>query len=258
MDTSSMRDIFKKHGIGVEDEIAAAIIASGGGTTAEIYMLGARDRWIPGVRIKLLISTKEGAGCIEKALECGVSSVTVDRKSFFKGQPGQEDFNKKIASILRDYGIELIYLAGCNQEIYPIRGIYIANNHPASKETDGGKGMHDIMVHEHVLLGIKDEISRYPHLINKVHRTRIDHHEAISRKPEEKGMDIGDLLSTTWVDIPRLIVDGLMGGLDVQKMAQNLQRHVMKYEYMSIISAAMADAERVRDAKLYHIQLGGF
>jgi len=255
MGTDSLQNLLRGYGIGIDELVDTAAIASGGGSTAKVYMLGARDGWIPGLRFKVLISTKEDVGCIEKAKECGVPCVVVNRKSFAT----QTAFNGKIYSVLRKHRVELAFLAGCNQEIYGIPGIYIPNNHPAPKKTDGGKGMYDIMAHEHVLLRIKDEISRYPHLINAVHRTCVDHHEAISRDSNKRGMDIGELLTTVWVDIPPYIINGLMdGSLELRPAAEALQKHVMKYEYMSIISNAMMAAQRVRDAKKYGIRIGGF
>lgn len=254
MNTNSMQELFKEHGIG-DEIIDAAIIASGGGTTAEVYMLGARDGWIPGVSIKVLISTKEDAGCIQKAKDSGAPSVVVARKKYAT----RGSFNRAIRQVLHKHKVELVYLAGCNQEIYPCKGVYISNNHPAPKDMDGGKGMHDTTVHEHVLLRIQDEIKRYPHKISDVWRTCVDHHEAISRNPYEKGMDIGTSLTRIWVDIPPFIIEGLMKrNFSFPEAAELLQKHVMKYEYVQIISSAISDAERVRDAKLYGIKLGGF
>lgn len=255
MENNSMQILLAKHGIGTGQIIDAAIIASGGGSTAEIYMAGARDGWIPGVNIKVLISTKEDAGCLVVAAIYGVPSVVVARKNYAT----IEEFNEEVYRILTQYGVELVYLAGCNNEIFSIRGKYITNNHPAPKDTDGGKGMHQVMAHEHVLERIQDEIKRYPHRISDVWRTRVDHHEAISRKPGEKGMDVGELLTTIWVDIPPPIIWQLIEKMITLRVAaERLQKHVMKYEYIQIISSAISDAERVRDAKLYGIKLGGF
>lgn len=255
MEISSMQKLFEARGIGVSTPLVGAIIASGGGTTAEIYMAGARDGWIPGVNIKVLISTHEDAGCIEKAKLYGVRAIVVARKKY----KTQREFNRAIRRVLHRYGIELVYLAGCNFEIFSIARKYITNNHPAPKDTDGGKGMHQRYAHEHVLARIMDEIKRYPGRIENVWRTRVDHHEAISRRPWERGMDIGDPLTTIWVDIPPYIISQLMKNVfSLQEAAERLQQHVMKYEYMQIISSAISDAERVRDAKLYGIKLGGF
>ncbi|MDX9914028.1 MAG: hypothetical protein RBS77_05625 [Candidatus Moranbacteria bacterium] len=241
--------------IGAEEPVNAAVIASGGGTTAEVYMLGVKEGWIPGLQMRLLISTVKGAGCIKKARACDEICVVVNRKSF----SSQDAFNDEIAAILNLYGVELAFLAGCDQFIRACPGIYISNNHPAPKETDGGKGMHDKMVHEHVLARIRDEISRYPHRINEVHRTCIDHHEAIPRDPSKKGMDIGDPLTTVWVDIPPYIIyDFMKDRISLHEAAELLQKHVMRYEYASIISNAIMDGMRVRDAKKYGIKIGGF
>jgi len=239
-----------------EELINTAIIASGGGTTAEVYMLGVKEGWIRGLDMKLLISTVKGAGCLGRAKNCGVRTVTINRKSFGKNQ---DAFNDEIAITLDALEIELVFLAGCNQFIRACPGIYFANNHPAPKETDGGRGMHDIMLHEHVLMRIKDKISRYPHMISEVHRTCIDHHEAMPRDISKQGMDIGDPLTTAWVDIPPYIISGFVEGkFDLRSAAELLQKHVMRYEYASIISSATMDGMRVRDAKKYGIKIGGF
>jgi folate-dependent phosphoribosylglycinamide formyltransferase PurN len=248
-------DLFREYGISIDKQIPAAVIASGSGTTAMVYMLGAKTGAIPGVDMRLLISTKPDAGCIEKARQCGVPDVVIDRKKY----GSLAEFNVAIRQELQKRGIELVYLAGCNYEIEEIPRIYIPNNHPAPKETDGGKGMHQAYAHEHVLTRIQDEIKRYPHKSTNVWRTSVDHHEAISRNPNEKGMDVGDLLTRTCVDIPPYIINRLMdGAYTLYQAAEELQKHVMRYEYMSIISSAMIDAQRVRDAKRYGIKIGGF
>ena len=218
----TIKELLKQRVIGEGGDIDAAIIASGGGTTAEIYMAGALDGTIPGVNIKVLISTHEDVGCIEKAKLYGVRAVVVARKKYVT----QREFNRAIRRVLHRYGIELAYLAGCNFEIFPIKGIYITNNHPAPKDTDGGKGMHQEYAHEHVLSRIMDEIKRYPGRIDNIWRTRIDHHEAISRRPWEKGMDIGDPLTTIWVDIPPYIITSLKTGtFTLREAAERLQQH---------------------------------
>lgn len=251
---SVLMNLLNKY-IGSEELINTAIIASGGGTTAEVYMLGIKEGWIPGLKMNLLISTAVGAGCIDRAQNCGVTPVVVNRKSF----KSQDAFNDEIASVLKAYRVKLAFLAGCNQFIRPCFGVYFANNHPAPKETDGGKGMYDIMAHEHVLMRIKDEISRHPHRISEVHRTCVDHHEAASRNPFKQGMDIGEPLATTWVDIPPYIIyDFMSDRISLREAAELLQKHVMRYEYVSIISNAIMGGMRVRDAEKYGIKLGEY
>lgn len=242
--TNSMWELFGSY---IANHIInCAVIASGGGTTANIFMIGARDGWIPGIEIKILICTKAGEKCIDKAIACGVPWVLVNRKDYLT----QDEFNDEIAKVLKKYGVELAFTAGCNQRMRACPGVYFSNNHPAPTDSDGGTGMYDIMVHEHVIKRIADKISRHPYLINEEHRTRIDHHEVFPRDPSKKGMDEGDLLATTWVDIPPYIITGFMdGSFTLREAAELLQQHVMKYEYMSIISNAIIDAQRVRDAK---------
>lgn len=251
----AMIDIFSRYGIG-QETLNGCIIASGGGTTAEIYMLGAIHGLIP-VQFKMLIGTKKDAGCIEKAAKLDVPRMTVARKD----HPNQKSFNEAISTIVQDLGIDILFLAGCNQEIYPMPGVYIINNHPASQDEDGGKGMYDIMVHEHVLKRIADKILRHPHLMNEIHRTCVDHHEVIPRKSGAEGMDVGTSLARVWVDIPPDIIRRLMEDPsdpnNVRERAKELQKQVMKYEYMSILVNALMDVERILDARRHGIKLGG-
>jgi hypothetical protein len=140
-----------------------------------------------------------------------------------------------------------------------MKGVYSVNNHPAPEKLDGGKGMYDIMVHEHVLMRIADKIKRYPHLLNEAHRTSVDHHEVFPREKDEEGMDIGISLSSVWVDIPPFIITNFMSGdFSLRVAAEHLQKHVMKYEYQAILGNAAMDVQRVIDAKKYGIKLGGF
>ncbi len=222
-------------------------------------MAGVKAGLISGMEINVLISTKENAGCIARAKAYGVPCVIVNRKVFGSQKDSQHLFNADILDTLKDYNTELCFLAGCNQQINAAQGIYFVNNHPAPKATDGGKGMYGTAVHEHVLARIMEEISRHPEQLDHQWRTCIDHHEVISRNPDEKGMDIGAPLSTTWVDIPPIIITELANeSTTIAEAAEILQQYVLRYEYLAIISNAMTAVQRVRDAHELGIKLGGY
>lgn len=235
--------------------VRGAFLASGGGTTAWFYMICAKSGFIPWLVPALLICTKKEAGAAQKAEKLEIPHATVARSDY----ESLKDFNIEIARVLKENKIEIAFTAGCIHKILPVEGVYFVNNHPAPTLTDGGKGMYDRMVHEHVIERIMDDIRRHPEKIHDVHRTCVTHHEVFRRKPPfTEGMDTGTVLSEMWVDIlPKIIEDCYKGKISTEEAAKLLQKHVMQYEYVSIISNASAGVLRVLHAREYGIKLGG-
>ncbi|MBQ1325568.1 MAG: phosphoribosylglycinamide formyltransferase, partial [Solobacterium sp.] len=106
--------------------------------------------------IVLVISNTKGAYALERAKNAGVDGVTVTRKEC----GSQAAFEAQISEYLKEYGAEMIILAGFLNILtedftkqWPRR---IINIHPALIPSFCGKGMYGLKVHEAALAkGVK-------------------------------------------------------------------------------------------------------
>lgn len=211
-------------------KINLALIASGSGTDA-FAIMSAQNR-IPEVQVKLLISTKKEAGCLEKAAECGVSACTLDRK-----QLGAQAFNRELLRLMREQEINLIFLVGCIVKIPSILGIKIYNIHPANIEKFGGKGMFGLEPHKRILLDIEDQINRGRKTLSDKFFTEPTIHEAVS------DYDSGGCLLKMQVEIPNGIVAAYIKRWEsLEESSTKLQKYVLPYEWMMLPLAVKAAA----------------
>jgi len=217
-----------------KEKIRIALIASGSGTDAYAIM-NARDS-MPEVDIRLLISTKTGAGCLDKANECNIPSVVIDRREL-----GSEPFNRELFKVLRAENIELIFLVGCIVRIPSILDVVIYNIHPANIKKFGGRGMYGLEPHKKVLLEIEDQIRRGRKTVGDKFYTEPTVHEATQKYDE------GQYLLKLQVEIPAEIIAGFINkNLDPEQAAGLLQKHVLPYEWMMLPLAVKAAANKLR------------
>jgi len=128
--------------------IAIAVFASGGGSNFQ-SLLDHQNPASPG-RIELLVSDREDAGAVARAVRAGIEASVIRVKGRTPEAVGEETL-----SVLREKGIEVILLAGYLRLIPPavVRSFRrrILNIHPALLPSFGGKGMWGHHVHEAVL-----------------------------------------------------------------------------------------------------------
>lgn len=213
-----------------------ALIASGGGTDA-FSIMNAFDRGdILNIELKLLISTKKGAGCLEKAAYCNIPAIVIDRKEV----GSSEAFNRELKYVLVSGEIELVFLVGCIAKIEPIDGIAIYNIHPADLEKFGGKGMYGLEPHKKVLLGVQD-------LIERGRKTAADrfYTEPTVHKVNDK-YDSGEYLLKLNLEIPGEIIANFMENpSDIEGAAKRLQEYVLPYEWRMLPLAVKLAAAKV-------------
>lgn len=137
-----------------------AIFASGGGSNAWSIITHFKDSAIADVA--LVISNKPDAGVLKIAAENGISTVIIQRKSFYE--------TEDLLDILRAYHIDFIALAGFLWLVpdylvaaYPKK---IVNIHPALLPAYGGKGMYGIHVHTAVKAAGETESGMTIHFVN--------------------------------------------------------------------------------------------
>lgn len=217
-------------------KVNLALIASGSGTDANSIMEAWEWGCIPEINPPLLISTKKGAGCLEKAQSHGVRSYVMD----YKDQEGPDQFNGRLGDLLRQTFTDLIFLVGCIIKIYPIEGIAMYNIHPADPAKHGGDKMYGLAVHRHVLEEIKDQVYRGKKKETDPFYTYPTVHEAT------EAYDGGDPLLRQAVRItPAIINEVCLGTEDPQRAAKDLQGLVLPYEWLMLPAAVRMAARRI-------------
>ena len=125
------------------------VFASGSGTNLQALIDAVQDGRIDG-RITLVVSSKPGAGALERARKAGIPFETASPKDF---APGNHD--EHLADLCRNHSADLICLAGYMLKLGPkMLSDYrdrIINVHPALLPAFGGKGYYGIKVHEAVI-----------------------------------------------------------------------------------------------------------
>lgn len=84
-----------------------AVLASGGGTNLQALIDAAEAPDFP-TRIGLVVSNVPNAYCLERARAAGIPTATIDHRTF----PDRESFEGEIDITLREFGAEIVCLAG--------------------------------------------------------------------------------------------------------------------------------------------------
>ena len=134
------------------DRTKIAVLVSGGGTNLQALI----DANLQAGEIVLVISSQAGAYALTRAANADIPGVAIERKSF----ASQAEFEANMISVLEEFGVELIILAGFLTILsadftakYPNR---ILNIHPSLIPAFCGKGYYGLRVHEEALArGVK-------------------------------------------------------------------------------------------------------
>ena len=136
-------------------KVNIAVLVSGGGTNLQALINAERSGIIKSGEIKLVISNNENAYALKRAQNADIKTAVCIKKGV-----SQEEFEKRLVSLLEENGIELIILAGFMCILsesftskYPKR---IINVHPSIIPSFCGKGFYGLRVHEAALsYGVK-------------------------------------------------------------------------------------------------------
>ena len=134
-----------------------AVLVSGGGTNLQALIDAQAAGIIQNGEIKLVISNNPGAFALERAAKAGINAEVVSKKQLGGSQAA---FEEQIKSLLKQYQIDLIVLAGFMSILsenftkdYPER---ILNVHPSLIPSFCGVGYYGLRVHEEALAyGVK-------------------------------------------------------------------------------------------------------
>ena len=133
-----------------------AVFVSGGGTNLQALIDAQKSGILQSGEIALVLASNHKAYALTRATENNIPSVVVVRKEF----DSQLAYEEKVKEVLKEYGIELIVLAGFMSILsenftsaFPKR---IINIHPSLIPSFCGKGYYGLKVHEAALAyGVK-------------------------------------------------------------------------------------------------------
>lgn len=220
-------------------KVRLMLVASGSGTDADSIMQAWKKGCIPDVEDIILVSTKNGAGCIEKASALGIESVVIDRK-----ECGSDDaFNEELVHLIENRDIDLVFLVGCIVHIHTdkVVDVLFFNMHPADIDKYGGNKMYGLEPHERVVWDATDEIIRGKKALgNDRFYTYPTVHEVVME------YDSGAAILTQAVEIPQdLLRDVIEGRVEIEDAADKLQKIVLPFEWLMLPAAVNMAARKI-------------
>ena len=133
-----------------------AVFVSGGGTNLQALIDAQKSGILQSGEIALVLASNHKAYALTRAAENNIPSVVVVRKEF----NSQLAYEEKVKEVLKEYGIELIVLAGfmsiLSENFTSAFTKRIINIHPSLIPSFCGKGYYGLKVHEAALAyGVK-------------------------------------------------------------------------------------------------------
>ncbi|MGB4834305.1 MAG: formyltransferase family protein [Candidatus Moraniibacteriota bacterium] len=233
-------------------EVNLMVIASGNGTGMFSIMKTHHAGQIPEVGQIVLVSTKPGAGCIEKANDLDYPSVVIEVGSTpFQYTYEKREFLNELSRVAQARQCRLVFLVGCNVIVpfdssiaYPICGLPMYNIHPADIDAHGGQGMHGLRVHEHVLEAELDHIRRGKKSLGCDRFFTYPTVHEVTERPDD-----GPPLLMGAVEIPSTLLQGVLDGTyDIRAAALKLREIVLPYEWLMLPAAVRLAAQRMLNA----------
>jgi phosphoribosylglycinamide formyltransferase 1 len=218
----------------MKTKVKTALIASGSGTDAYAIMDAYKSGQIPNIDLAVLISTKSGAGCLEKAKECGIAALTISREEL-----GGYGFNHELLHTLINKEIKMVFLVGCIVKIRVIPDITFYNIHPADIETCGGKGMYGLEPHKKVLSDVADLVRRGRKNADDKFYTQPTIHQVTDQ------YDDGDYFMKLNIEIPNELIVNFIKNNELEESASQLQKHVLQYEWLMLPPAVKMAAAKI-------------
>lgn len=212
-----------------ERKVRVVLVASGSGTDANSVMADPP----PNGEIMALLSTVEGAGCLEKARAHGIECGTIARDG-----KAWEEFEREVTNWITSFKTEAVFLLGCIHLMPLIPGVLMWNIHPACPRKHGGRAMHGLEPHKHVLAEIVDEIKRGMAKATDRFFTHPTVHEANAK------FDQGEWFLRGHIEVPRTCVELAMNG-QLEEAAKGLQKEVLPYEWLMLPAAVRMACRKI-------------
>lgn len=215
------------------ERVSLALIASGSGTDAKSIMQAWKLGCVPEVEKIILISTREGAGCLEKAMALEVQSYVADQAKLKTVTERTQEFKK----IFEAQKIDLIFLVGCVIKMFDYN-IPMYNIHPADPKKHGGDGMYGLKVHERVLREIMELHERGRIRPDDTFYSYPTVHEAVWE------YDAGSILLQGQIQIPTELIQKLLTAqIPLELAAKWLQALVLPNEWIMLPAAVRMAAK---------------
>ena len=130
-----------------------AVLASGEGTNFQVLIDLCKNNKLD-IDIKLLISNKENAGCIKRAIKSNISNFLILENNY----ENKEQFEAEIIKILKKSNVELIVMAGwmriASENFVNSFKDRIINIHPSLLPSFKGKNpIDDALIHKALITG---------------------------------------------------------------------------------------------------------
>ena len=189
-------------------KVRIAVFVSGNGSNLQAIIDYERAGHIPHGEIALVLSSRADAYALSRAALANIPSAAVSRKEF----SDTAEFEKKIESVLREFKIDLIVLAGYMTILsadfvkkYPER---IINVHPSLIPSFCGKGYYGLRVHEAALnYGVK-VTGATVHFVNEVPdggRIILQKSVMIRKGETPESLQTHVMRNAEWIILPRAV-----------------------------------------------------
>lgn len=145
-----------------------AVFVSGGGTNLQALIDAADKGALPSGEIVLVLASSPKAFALERAAKAGIPSAVVSAKT----EGSQAAAEEKMNSLLTEYGVELIVLAGylsiLSEDFTRRWDRRILNIHPSLIPAFCGKGYYGLRVHEEALRRGVKVTGATVHFVNEI------------------------------------------------------------------------------------------
>lgn len=176
------------------------------------------------IKPEVLIVTNKNAGAIQKGKDFNLPVEVVD----YYDVGGYEPFNARIAKIVEERSLRILFSVGCKKRLKPIESFpgnpfWLGNIHPADPEEDGGDNMYALEPHRHRLDRAADLIwrGRATPTVKHFFYTQIVIHSIEA----DKGFDQGKVLLREQVLIP---IDIIVGYYPIFKEIKGIEKKLRK------------------------------
>ena len=145
-----------------------AVFVSGGGTNLQALIDAANAGKLPSGEIVLVVASSPKAFALERAAKAGIPSAVVSAKT----EGSQAAAEEKMNALLKEYGVELIVLAGylsiLSEDFTRRWDRRILNIHPSLIPAFCGKGYYGLRVHEEALRRGVKVTGATVHFVNEI------------------------------------------------------------------------------------------
>ena len=145
-----------------------AVFVSGGGTNLQALIDAADKGALPSGEIVLVLASSPKAYALERAAKAGIPSAVVSAKT----EGSQAAAEEKMNALLKEYGVELIVLAGylsiLSEDFTRRWDKRILNIHPSLIPAFCGKGYYGLRVHEEALRRGVKVTGATVHFVNEI------------------------------------------------------------------------------------------